>query len=100
MEILWLFLCFPLGLLPTDRQGALLTCVPGFGNPSSTSLGRSVAVRVACEIVAPRSQAARASGPAMGKAISHDLRWRIVYAIWWDELSFPEAAAKLRQLVC
>jgi transposase len=30
----------------------------------------------------------------MGKATANDLRWRMVYAIWWDELDFASTAIK------
>ena len=30
----------------------------------------------------------------MGRALTDDLRWRIVYAIWWDGLDFADTARK------
>tara|TARA_B110000046_G_C12695283_1_gene274324 strand:- start:72 stop:338 length:267 start_codon:yes stop_codon:yes gene_type:complete len=32
---------------------------------------------------------------AMGKAYDYDLRWRVIFAIWYDHLGFDDVAQKL-----
>ena len=51
-----------------------------------------LALLVRCSVLLLRELSA--SGTPSGMAVTEDLRWRIVYSIWWDRLDFPDTAAR------